>query len=541
MKQIYEFLAKRISVSPLRLLWAAGVTGFMSSAILYILNMGASEAALSGSLAQLLVSFVAAELLFIFCQRYLLLTTLRETEQTLDTYRQRQLERARICSLDAFEQIGPATFFAAVTQQTKILSSSVSTIVMASQFVIVIFFAILYLAWLSIPAVVLTLFFLSLGGAVYYSRMKAAHAIFLRSAAEENSFFEEVDDLVKGFKEIRLNARRSTDFADFASSISRRVVSLKEGIDNKLTDLFLLFHMVFFGLAAGIVFILPTIGIVQSEQLLKIITVVLFMIGPVVNIIASATAVATARAACAQMMELEGKLEMAASSSYVTAEQLLDFDCIALRGAVYRHARDDSGDGFEVGPINLEIRRGDAIFISGGNGTGKSTLLKLLTALYLPQHGAVLLDGVLVDRENRAKYQSLFAAVFSDFHLFERAFGLQGFDEADAAMWLGKMGLAGKTALRNGVFDTVRLSTGQRKRLALVVALLEDRPIYIFDEFAADQDPEFRRKFYEEILPEMRGRRKTVVVVTHDERYFGAASRRMVMEEGHLIEQGVEA
>ncbi len=540
MKQVYEFFAKRSGIAPMRLLWAASIGGFMSSAVLYILNTGASNAARDGSLTSFLVSFVAAELIFIFCQRYLLLTTLRETEQVLDGYRQLQLERARHCDLDTFERIGPARFFAAVTQQTKILSSSVSMIVMASQFVIVVFFAIMYLAWLSIPAVLLTLLVLSLGGTVYHSRMMAAHANFVQTAAEENTFFETIDNLVKGFKEIRLNAARSAEFAEFASSISRRIVGLKESIDVKLTELFLLFHMVFFGLAAGIVFVLPAAGIVESEHLLKIITVVLFMIGPIVNIIGSATAVANANAACAQMVELEQLLE-ASSASHGVPDQLRGFDRIRLRGAVYRHAGGENDDSFEVGPIDLELCRGEALFISGGNGSGKSTLLKLLTALYLPHQGGVFLDGALVGSDNRAKYQSLFSTVFSDFHLFERTFGLQGIDEAVATGWLRKMGLADKTALRNGVFDTIRLSTGQRKRLALVVALLEDRPIYILDEFAADQDPEFRRKFYEEILPEMRERGKTVVVVTHDERYFGGASRRVVMEEGRLIDQGVRA
>ena len=541
MKQVYEFFARRSGVAPLRLLWAATLGGFMSAAVLYILNTGASNAAREGALAPFLVSFVVAELIFIFCQKYLLLTTLRETEQVLDRYRQQQLERARHCDLDAFERIGPARFFAAVTQQTKILSSSVSMIVMASQFVIVVCFAILYLAWLSVPAVLLTLLVLCLGGAVYHSRMKAAHANFVQTAAEENAFFDVMDNLVKGFKEIRLNAARSADFAEFASSISRRVVGLKGNIDVKLTELFLLFHIVFFGLAAGVVFVLPAVGIVQSEHLLKIITVVLFMIGPIVNIIGSAPAVANANAACAQMLDLEQQLEAASSSSRGVSGQLCSFDRITLRGVTYRHAGGDGGNSFEVGPIDLDLCRGEVLFISGGNGSGKSTLLKLLTALYLPQEGEVFLDGILVDPENRGGYQSLFSTVFSDFHLFERTFGLEGVPEADATLWLEKMGLAGKTALKNGVFDTIQLSTGQRRRLALVVALLEDRPIYILDEFAADQDPEFRRSFYEEIVPDMRERGKTVVVVTHDERYFGGASRRVVMEEGRLIEQGVRA
>ena len=538
MKLLLEFFSKRSATPPWRLFWAASISGLMSAVVLYILNAGASHAAQGEALARYLVMFIAAELIFLYCQKYLLLTALRETEKVLHLYRRQQIERARHCDLDAFERIGPARFFAAVTQQTKILSSSISMVVMASQFVVVVMFALLYLAWLSVPAVLLTLLILGLGGVVYRSRMIAAYAAF-RGAAEENAFFNTINDLVSGFKEIRLNGARSAEFAAFATAISQKVVGLKGDIDVKLTDLFLFSHVVFFGLAAAIVFVLPAFGIVQSEQLLKIVTVVLFLIGPIVNVIGSASAFASASAACAQMVDLEKQLEAASVSSRDSSEQVRRFDEIRLRGAAYRHGVDGEG-GFQVGPLDLSLRRGEMLFVSGGNGSGKSTVLKLLTALYLPQQGEIVLDGATVGPERREAYQSLFSTVFSDFHLFERTFGLGDLDDAEVATWLAKMGLAGKTALNNRRFDTILLSTGQRKRLALVVAMLEDRPIYVLDEFAADQDPEFRRKFYDEILPAMLERGKTVVVVTHDERYFDRATRRVIMDEGRIVERGAD-
>jgi putative ATP-binding cassette transporter len=538
MKLLFDFFAKRSSTSLPRLFWAASLGGLASALILYILNTGASHAAHGGALAQLLFMFVAAELIFVFCQKYLLLTSMRETEKVLHLYRQQQIERARHCDLDVFERLGPARFFSAVTQQTKILSSSIAIIVMASQFVVIVLFALFYLAWLSIPALLLTLLVLGIGWAVYRSRMSSAHAMFVQSAHEENGFFDSINDLVLGFKEIRLNTARSADFAAFATAISQRVINLKGEIDAKLTDMFLFSHITFFGLAAAMVFLLPGIGVVKSEELLKIVTVVLFLIGPIINVIGSASAVANARAACAQMIDLEQQLEAATTTSRATAEQIRQFDEIRLRAATFRHVQPEDGAGFQVGPLDLSLRRGELLFISGGNGSGKSTLLKLLTALYLPQEGELVLDGRTIGADRREAYQGLFSTVFSDFHLFERTFGLGDVSEAQAAQWLSTMGLGDKTALRNRRFDTIRLSTGQRKRLALVVALLEDRPIYVLDEFAADQDPEFRRKFYDEILPAMRERGKTVVVVTHDERYFDRASRHLTMEEGRIVQRG---
>jgi ABC-type bacteriocin/lantibiotic exporter with double-glycine peptidase domain len=176
------------------------------------------------------------------------------------------------------------------------------------------------------------------------------------------------------------------------------------------------------------------------------------------------------------------------------------------------------------------------ITVRGGNGTGKSTLLKLLTALYLPQSGSLRLDGQMINNENREEYLSLFAAIFSDFHLFRRLYGIRAVSPQQVEDLLELLDLTGKTHLVDGELDTLDLSGGQRKRLALLVSFLEDRPIFVFDEWAADQDPLFRRKFYEELLPMLKERGKTIIAVTHDDRYFEVADRLLVMREGRLEE-----
>ena len=97
-----------------------------------------------------------------------------------------------------------------------------------------------------------------------------------------------------------------------------------------------------------------------------------------------------------------------------------------------------------------------------------------------------------------------------------------------------------RPASRTGEFNTVDLSTGQRKRLALIVSLLEKRPILLLDEWAADQDPEFRRKFYFDLLPALHRAGVTVVVVTHDDRYLDEMdlpARRLRMDEGRFVER----
>jgi putative ATP-binding cassette transporter len=190
-----------------------------------------------------------------------------------------------------------------------------------------------------------------------------------------------------------------------------------------------------------------------------------------------------------------------------------------------------------VGPIDLTIRAHEITFITGGNGSGKSTFLKLLTGLYQPTSGVIKVDKVPIDETNREIYRNMISTVFSDYHLFKRLYGLRNIDHQEINELLREMELEEKTGLVDNEFETLELSNGQKKRLALLVSLLEDRPIFVFDEWAADQDPGFRRKFYKELLQKLKEKGKTIIAVTHDDRYFDVADRLLKMEEGKVTEE----
>jgi putative ATP-binding cassette transporter len=173
----------------------------------------------------------------------------------------------------------------------------------------------------------------------------------------------------------------------------------------------------------------------------------------------------------------------------------------------------------------------------GGNGSGKSTLAKLIAGLYAPESGNVRWDGEPLTEQTTDAYRQLFSAVFSDFYLFERILGLQ-LDNLDerAQQYLEKLQLEHKVQVNEGVLSTLELSQGQRKRLALLTAYLEDRSIYLFDEWASDQDPFFREIFYKQILLELKQRGKTVLVISHDDRYFHLADQLIKLEYGQRVE-----
>jgi putative ATP-binding cassette transporter len=194
---------------------------------------------------------------------------------------------------------------------------------------------------------------------------------------------------------------------------------------------------------------------------------------------------------------------------------------------------------FKIGPIDFNLKSGELVFITGGNGSGKSTFLRVLSGLYPPDSGEVLLDGQPINNTTRDHYRGLMSAIFFDYHLFQRLYGVEA-DPTEVDRLLAKFRLTDKTSLTNGEFRTLDLSGGQRRRLALIVSMLEKRPIMILDEWTAEQDPEFRRKFYDELLPEMLQAGATLVVITHDDRYLDELhlpSRRIRFDEGRIVEE----
>lgn len=209
---------------------------------------------------------------------------------------------------------------------------------------------------------------------------------------------------------------------------------------------------------------------------------------------------------------------------------------LEMKGVTHTYGSDREDVNFTLGPINLRFSPGELIFIIGGNGSGKSTLAKLITGLYTPETGEIYFDGQPIDRQNREWYRQHFSVVFSDFYLFDRLLGFEGKElDREAQHYLKQLQLDRKVKVEGGRLSTTALSQGQRKRLALLTAYLEDRPIYLFDEWAADQDPIFKEIFYTQFLPKLRERGKTVLVISHDDQYFDLADRTIKLNYGKIV------
>jgi len=213
----------------------------------------------------------------------------------------------------------------------------------------------------------------------------------------------------------------------------------------------------------------------------------------------------------------------------------LAWHSLELKGVTHTYYRDREDSSFTFGPINLTIQPQELVFVVGGNGSGKSTLAKLITGLYIPESGEIRLDGESITPENREWYRQHFSVVLSDFYLFDELLGLENpYLDQQAEKFLQQLQLDHKVKIKDGKLSTTSLSQGQRKRLALLTAYLEDRPIYLFDEWAADQDPVFKEIFYTQFLPQLKQQGKTVLVISHDDHYFHLADRIVKLDYGQL-------
>jgi putative ATP-binding cassette transporter len=300
-------------------------------------------------------------------------------------------------------------------------------------------------------------------------------------------------------------------------------------------------QLLFFLVVGGLLLARPYLPGVGRESLMSYIVVMIYMMAPLQAVLNSLPQLSRADVSVKRIEELGLSLEPRDGERY-TGESVLvqpDWHTLQLEGITHSYRGESEHERFTLGPMDLTFHPGELVILAGGNGSGKTTLAKLLLGLYEPESGRLLLDGEPIGDHNRDSYRQRFTAVFSDFYLFEELLGLKsdGVDDR-ARFYLEKLQIAGKVSVQDGMLSTTALSQGQRKRLALLTAYLEDRPICVFDEWAADQDPVFKRLFYETLLPELKGRGKTVIAISHDDHYYGVADRLVKLDYGQKVYDG---
>lgn len=482
--------------------------------------------------------FALCALSVISMQVYSLNLTAALSERMLERIRVRIADLVRRSELDGIEQIGPVRVYDTIARETTIISESAGNIIFAMTSVVALVMASAYIAVISLYALILIGILLAACVYFYHFSQRTSRSALIESMSAEARFFELLSHMLYGFKEVKLHSARGEDLEKVhLANASIDTEEKKIIAARRFNSGLIVSYLTFYTLLGTVVFVLPQhLGDVRTAM--KIVYVVIFLFATVESVTRALPLLSKVNLALDKIDDLEGRL---VRSAHDRSELVLDpptsFESIVLDGVVYTHRGPDGAPTFTLGPCDLTVNSGDLIFLVGGNGSGKSTLVRVLTRLYETEAGSIIWDGALIDTNNVARYRNLFSAVYADFHLFDRLYGMADVDPEHVRSLLKDVGLAHKTGYEDGKFSTLDLSTGQRKRLGLVVALIEDRPIFVLDELSADQDPGFRRRYYEEFLPSLKAKGKTLIIVSHDERYFHLADRVITMEDGRFIEE----
>jgi len=538
---IFKQLLQESKISFRKIIGLGIISAVASCVMLAILNNATSEVKVGEANYQGFLLFMIALVLSVLTKKVSLDRTQNIVQGVLRGIRIRIADKIRKSSLVSFETRGKEIYYVALTQQTSFISNSSMTLINASQSLVIIFACIFYIGWISPVSLLLILVFVAAGILLYQLKEGEFQSKIIKATQKESRFFALLNHILDGFKELNLSNRKSDAVFREFNTISDQATALKVATGAKLTETIMFSQAYMYILIAALIVVFPFFELTPYSEIPKLIVAVLFFWSSLESVVAAIPDFAKASTAMAQLSQLEQELEhvedLIAPKSQTTQDPFTFRAELALNQLVYRHQGKDDEVVFQVGPVDAKVKKGEILFICGGNGSGKTSLIKALSSLYPPSSGELTLDGQEISKEERFHYRQLFSVVYSDFHLFDKLYGLRDIDHKRVNGLLDQLGLSSKTAFIGNAFTNLNLSHGQRKRLAIVVSLLEERPIYLFDEPAAELDPEFRKYFYETFLPELRDEGKTIVVITHDDRYFSCCDRILKMDSGLIVEE----
>jgi putative ATP-binding cassette transporter len=526
-----------------KLAFTSAVAGLGNAAMLMAISTGAGAIA-EGRTPSLwaITLFLASLFLFIKSQLYVTITSAAELESIIHNIRWRFMDQIRRSELLAIENIGRSNIVAAISSDTAVLTQAGTMLCFLMQGLVLILFVAIYVAYLSFAAFALSSLVVGMAAAFFHMRNRRLATERQEAAEQERRLFDRLTDFLDGFKEVRLNTARGADLFDDAVDVSRTAANIKIRTQSETFTQIVTTQAALYIMLGVVVFVASRLGgSLGGGSITGIITALLFVVGSCFGLVQSIPILQGANAAADRLSGLEAALRATAVSTAVCdIEMSKRFYKIEMHDIVFRYVDKFSEVTFQIGPLDFILQSGDLVFITGGNGSGKSTFLKLLAGLYPSDSGELTLDGMPVNDDTRDTYRALISGIFVDYHLFQRLYGTPEPNQAEVNRLLTQFRLADKTALSEGQFRTLDLSGGQRKRLALIVGLLEKRPILLLDEWTSDQDPEFRRLFYHELLPQLMHAGATVVMITHDDRYLEELrlpARRLRMDEGRFVEQ----
>ncbi len=518
------------------------ITGFLSggsSAGLIALISHATTRSANERLTYIAWGFVGLALVALITNIISQTMLIRLSQDAVFQLRMRLSRQILSSELSHLEELGNPRLLATLTEDVQAVSQAVHQIPFLCIDIAIIVGCVIYITWLS-WLVLLMVFGLTVVAIISNQWLLHKGDEFLSLAREEqDTLFKHLRTITEGVKELKLHSKRRQAF--LSKNLESTAGSYRRYNVNGLTFFAVSTSwgkLIFFFAIGFVLFALPNILKISPQTLSGYILTFTYLMLPMENLVNNIPQFSRANIALQKIdslgLSLNNKAEVFTDSPSLH-NSWHDLELVNITHIYHREKEDDT---FIVGPINLTFKPQEIIFIVGGNGSGKSTLAKLITGLYIPEDGEIWFDNKLITAENREWYRQHFSVVFSDFYLFDEFLGLQNPQlNAQANYYLQQLQLDRKVKIEGDKLSTINLSQGQRKRLALLTAYLEDRPIYLFDEWASDQDPIFKDIFYTELLPKLRDQGKTVIVISHDDRYFHIADRIVKLDYGKVLHE----
>lgn len=539
-RRFLHFVVQR-SRSMAWLMVCVGVlSGLLSAGVLALINHVLHAPSDHSSLVMLgFVVLVAGKLLSNLGSQLLLVRFSQDTILDLSLSLCTKIVRA---PLRRSEQRGAANILVTLTDDVSWVTWAIQCFPQLIMNVAVVLGCGVYLAWLS-WGTFLGVVGVTVAGVLGYQWLHTSARSVINAAREARAeLFRHFRSLTDGLKELLMHRARRQEFVNQevrGAAESYRQANMEATRRQALAEAWT--QVSFYSLIGFIVFLFPSMVAVSPEALTGYVVAILYMMGPIWNIISTVPTLERGQVALENIERLGVSLDVGREDAQPIEGAAFEAEIspmVQWNDVVYSYGEEKGVETpFTLGPISLEIHPGELVFVIGGNGSGKSTFVKVLAGLYRPLQGDVTLAGTMITDANREWYREHFSVVFSDFHLFDKLLG-QSDSEAERLVpqYLRMLHMDQKVTVQGRSFSSLGLSQGQRKRLALVTAYLEDRPIYVFDEWAADQDPQYKEVFYKTLLPDLRERGKSVVVITHDDRYFHLGNQVVKLEDGKVVE-----
>ncbi|KNY26440.1 cyclic peptide export ABC transporter [Pseudobacteroides cellulosolvens] len=486
--------------------------------------------------SSLFLYFILGIVIYILGQKLVRTKLVNITNNLIYDKRMELIGKVLNTSYDKLETIEKGKILAGLNNDTETVSNFANVAINGLTSLITLACCFVYLGVMNIYAFLASVVVIILVTTLYYFFGKSADKLLGQARDIQNIFFKFINDLIGGFKELSIHRGKRAEFKQDMQESCDTYRCKRTRADLKFTDVFIIGELLFTIIIGVVAFVFPVLFTdITGSTLRNYIFVFLYMTGPVHGILSNIPSIIQMKISWKRIRQLADEMDFIESRQQPSGKEneVNEEIKIQLNDVEYRYIS-TNGETFTVGPFSYEFKSGDIVFITGGNGSGKSTLAKLISGLYSPHKGEILINGKKVEPQDLSKR---FSAVFSDFYLFDKLYGVDYRSKHNEIQeYLKTLHIDDKLQIQEGVFSTTKLSTGQRKRMALLASYLEDRPVYLFDEWAADQDPEFRKMFYERLIPELKERGKCVIAITHDDRYFDTADEVIKMEMGRVVD-----